>query len=414
MKHKRDWEQQIKWGVTAFLVLASISVIATIIMNMGAVRDGIGKLMDILAPIIYGAVMAYLMTPVYNTVRDWIEGQLKTDREKKAKHTWVAKAAGTTAAILMLTCIAVGLVAMIIPEIYKSVINLIDTMPANLTDSYDRLMSLLEDYPDTRRTLEQVYDKLYEFLTNFAQNTLIPNIQNYMSKLGTGIWSAVTFIKNALIGIIVMVYILNMKERLKVFVKRVHYAILPRKTAEAFISEYHYINTVFFGFLSGKLVDSLIIGVLCFIALSAMRMPYTMLVSVLVGVTNIIPFFGPFIGAIPSAILILFVSPVKSLEFLVFILILQQFDGNILGPKILGNSTGVSSFEVLFSILLFGGLFGFVGMIIGVPLWAVLSDLFERWLNWLLGGKKLVLDKNAAVVSDGHAPDANTPDPPAL
>jgi predicted PurR-regulated permease PerM len=211
-----------------------------------------------------------------------------------------------------------------------------------------------------------------------------------------------------------MVYVLNMKERIKAAIKRVHYAILPRKTAEAFISECHYINTVFFGFLSGKLLDSLIIGIICFVALSIMNMPYTMLVSVLVGVTNIIPFFGPFIGAIPSIVLILFVSPIKSFEFMIFILALQQFDGNILGPKILGNSTGVSSFEVLFSILLFGGLFGFVGMIIGVPLWAVLSDLFERWLNWLLGRKKLVLDKNAAVVSDGHAPDANTPDPPAL
>ena len=155
------------------------------------------------------------------------------------------------------------------------------------------------------------------------------------------------------------------------------------------MKEARYIHKVFGGFIIGKIVDSIIIGILCFLGLSVMNMPYTLLVSVIVGVTNVIPFFGPFIGAIPSALLILLVSPIQCLYFLIFILVLQQFDGNILGPKILGDTTGISSFWVLFSILLFGGLLGFVGMIVGVPIFAVFYRLLGDFINGLLEKKDL-------------------------
>ena len=186
-----------------------------------------------------------------------------------------------------------------------------------------------------------------------------------------------------------MVYLLNMKEKLITQIKMILYGIFPLKIANKVLDEGRYVHKVFGGFIIGKLLDSLIIGVLCFVLLNFMRMPYVLIVSVIVGVTNVIPFFGPFIGAIPSAFLILLDSPVKCLWFLGFILLLQQFDGNILGPKILGDSTGLSSFWVLFSILLFGGLFGFVGMIIGVPTFAVFYKLLTEFVIWLLGKKKL-------------------------
>ena len=171
--------------------------------------------------------------------------------------------------------------------------------------------------------------------------------------------------------------------------KKTVYAAMDIKRANAFIEDIRFVHRTFGGFISGKLLDSLIIGIICFVCLNWMKMPYVLLVSVIVGVTNVIPFFGPFIGAIPSAFLILLVSPMKCLYFLIFIVLLQQFDGNILGPKILGQSTGLPSFWVLFSILLFGGLFGFVGMIIAVPLFAVIYRLTATYVSSALRKKDL-------------------------
>ena len=197
---------------------------------------------------------------------------------------------------------------------------------------------------------------------------------------------------DAVIGLIVMVYLLNMKDKLLTQAKMIIYGVFPMKIANKVIEEARYVHSVFGGFIIGKLLDSLIIGLLCFVVMSVAGMPYVLLVSVIVGVTNIIPFFGPFIGAVPSAFLILMDDPMMCLYFLILILLLQQFDGNILGPKILGDSTGLSSFWVLFAILLFGGLFGFVGMIVGVPTFAVFYRLVTELVTYLLGKRQLSMD----------------------
>ena len=223
-------------------------------------------------------------------------------------------------------------------------------------------------------------------------NDLMPNIRSIISGVSSGVFTAINVIKNLLIGIIVMVYLLNMKEKLITQFKMVIYGIFPLRIANKVLEEGRFVHHVFGGFILGKLVDSLIIGLMSFVLLNLMNMPYVLLISVIIGVTNVIPFFGPFIGAIPSAFLILLESPMQCLYFCIFILLLQQFDGNILGPQILGDSTGVSSFWVLFSILLFGGLFGFVGMIIGVPTFAVIYKLITELVSWLLNRRKLSAD----------------------
>ena len=210
-----------------------------------------------------------------------------------------------------------------------------------------------------------------------------------ISGVYTSVVSVVNLVKNALIGIIVMLYLLNIKDTLTAQAKKVIYSLFPLPAANEMVETWRYIHSVFGGFIIGKLVDSLIIGILTFIWLSVIKMPYTVLISVIVGVTNIIPFFGPFIGAIPSAVLVLLVNPKKCVWFLLSILVIQQLDGNIIGPKILGNSTGISSFWVLFSILLFGGILGPVGMIIGVPTFAVIYRLTAKWINRRLKKKEL-------------------------
>jgi len=201
-----------------------------------------------------------------------------------------------------------------------------------------------------------------------------------------GVKGLITLVKNLFIGIIVMIYLLNIKDTLCAQAKKITYGLFSVRMANAIVDKARFVHKVFGGFIIGKLVDSLIIGIITFVLLSIVKMPYTLLISVIVGVTNVIPFFGPFIGAIPSSILLLLVSPKKCVVFLILILIIQQFDGNILGPKILGESTGVSSFWVLFSILLFGGVLGPIGMIIGVPTFAVLyrlvAEFIEKRLTW--------------------------------
>ena len=216
-----------------------------------------------------------------------------------------------------------------------------------------------------------------------------------MANFTLGIFGFVLALKNFLLGIIVSIYLLLSKETLLAQVKKTILALFNKKTCEKTFMIYHKSNGLFIGFITGKIIDSLIIGILCFIGMTIFKMPYSVLISVIIGVTNIIPFFGPFIGAIPSALLILLAKPSFLLPFLIFVFVLQQFDGNILGPRILGDSTGLPAFWVLFSIFLGGGLFGFVGMLLGVPTFALVYALFRTFIEHRLESKNLPKETDA-------------------
>ena len=389
------YQRYIYWGVTAFIVLALLVVFVFTIKEMDQVKAGVRMLFQILGPVIYGAVLAYLLAPIYNWVRDAVVSGTKggkiSDKGRKALGDFLA----TSASVIVLLAVVVGLTSMLLPQLWDSVKGLVESLPANIYNQQMKLEQLLANNPDLEAIVMEYYNMAVIKLQGWLSSDVVPKFSNvgkifgFISGVSSGIFSALNIFKNILIGIIVMVYLLNMKEKLITQIKMILYGIFPLKIANKVLDEGRYVHKVFGGFIIGKLLDSLIIGVLCFVLLNFMRMPYVLIVSVIVGVTNVIPFFGPFIGAIPSAFLILLDSPVKCLWFLGFILLLQQFDGNILGPKILGDSTGLSSFWVLFSILLFGGLFGFVGMIIGVPTFAVFYKLLTEFVIWLLGKKKL-------------------------
>ncbi len=220
----------------------------------------------------------------------------------------------------------------------------------------------------------------------------MPQFNDLIASFTLGVIEVFGAFFNFLVGIVVSVYLLNSKDLFCAQFKKILYAFVPAKSANEFISTVRRAHKIFGGFVTGKLLDSLIIGMLCFIVMTIFNWPYAMLISVIIAVTNIIPFFGPFIGGIPSALLILMVEPITSLYFGIFVLILQQFDGNILGPKILGDSTGLSSFWVIFSLLVFGGFFGFVGMAIGVPTFAVFYTLITDKIYNSLEKKKLPTD----------------------
>ena len=388
MKNPR-FKNYIYWGTTALAVVACSVAFGFFLSRFEIVSRAVGKIVSILMPIIYGAVLAYLMLPIYNKTRVYTAEKLK--RCIKDGHTAdsLAKAAGTLVSLLLLIAIVCGLFWMVIPQIYTSIIGLQESLGENINNLSLWLMKMFEDNPTIEQPIMPFYEQAATEFQNWLTTDLVPNMSKIIGELSTGLLSVVTVVKNILIGVIVMVYFLNIKDTLSAQSKKIVYSLLKLKDANRLVSEVRFAHSVFGGFITGKLLDSLIIGIMCFFAMQFLKMPYVLLVSVIIGVTNVIPFFGPFIGAVPSAFLILLVSPMKCLYFLIFILVLQQFDGNILGPKILGDSTGLPSFWVLFSILLFGGLFGFVGMIIAVPLFAVIYRLTATYVSSALRKKDL-------------------------
>jgi len=269
---------------------------------------------------------------------------------------------------------------MIVPQLVTSVTTLYYTARNNIRDFVDwaSKQEIIASNEQLLDFIETSYDKLQANLDTWVKETVLPSMQSILSGAAVGVMSFVAFLKNLVIGLIVSVYLLASRKKFGQQGKLILYSLVKRRWADLFLEEICYADKMFGGFINGKILDSAIIGVLCYIACLIFKFPSALLVSVIIGVTNVIPFFGPFIGAIPATLLILIQNPIKALWFVLFVLVLQQVDGNIIGPKILGNTTGLSSFWVLFAILLFGGLWGFVGMIIGVPLFAVIYDVIKK------------------------------------
>lgn len=385
------FKDYIYWGVTAFCVIAASIFFGYLLINIQQVKAAGNMLLTILMPVIYGAVLAYLLAPIYNWCVKLITKLFSDKRWGKLaeKQEGLGRAAGTLVSLFVLFSVIIGLFSMLIPELTNSIQNVVEALPTNMNNLAIWVENKLNDNSQMREIAIAYMNEAVQWGKNFGKEVLAPNLDKIISGLSSGMFSIIVWIKNLLIGLIVMIYLLNMKNNLAAIAKKCIYAILPLTWAERFIDEVRETHKVFGGFIIGKLLDSLIIGLICFLCMSLMKMPYVLLVSVIIGVTNIIPFFGPFIGAVPSAILVLLVNPVQCLYFLIFILLLQQFDGNILGPKILGEFTKISSFWVLFSILLFGGVFGFVGMIIGVPTFAVIYRLVGEAITASLHKRRL-------------------------
>ena len=356
------------------------------------VMSGLRNVQDILMPFIYGAVIAYLLTPTCNFVEthlnSWGEGKVKNQE----KFRRFSSGAGIIASLIFGICIIYLLLAMVLPQVFTSIRGIVEVLPGNVRQWSLWIEQLLADNEILSNYVEQFTSTAYKNIETWLETKLLPNMQTIVTGVSAGLISAVVVVKNLLIGLIAAAYMMGNRRKFAAQAKKLVYSFFRVPVANDILDEVQFINRLFGGFINGKLLDSLIMGVLCFVIMNLLNMPYSMLISVIVGVTNVIPFFGPFIGAAPSALIVLTVSPVKCIYFLILILVLQQFDGNILGPKILGNTTGLSSFWVLFSILLFGGMFGFVGMIIGVPTFAVIYDLIKKLSNTLLKKKNLSTD----------------------
>ena len=400
----------IRWGLTIFLTGCALLIFYDVFYrdNSGTVQAFFGKLFSILAPILYGMGMAYLLAPIVNflernilRLRDALEK--KRGKSIRVHKGWLRAASIflTWAAMLVLLYL---LFNMLVPELVDSVTTLVNNLESYYKTTYDWVSGLLSDNPKLTELAGRFYNEASQWLTTKLLPGLQTAVTNFTGSLVTGVWSILVFAKNFLIGIIVSVYLLAAKEKSAARCCKLLYGVLPEDKAAFTVRGFRRVDYIFSGFVRGKLLDSLIIGILCFIGCSILKMPYTPLVSVIVGVTNVIPFFGPFLGAIPCALLILLVSPLKCLYFVIFIFLLQQLDGNVIGPKILGDSTGISSIWVIVAILIGGGFGGVLGMFLGVPIFACLQVLVRWLLNTRLKKKNMPLAASEYLHRDQQAP----------
>ncbi len=384
MKLKWTQEHTAK-TVSSLIVVVGAILFYFLFSHFGVVKSSVTKVISIISPFIYGFIISYIL----NRPMNFFENRVFKFCEKKKPRPKLKRHLSILTVFIIAFLIIGILFYIVIPQVSKSVVSIVNTLPDYLRTFQTWAEDILTKiHIDTESGLiDKLFvssDEIIKNITSFAMNKL-PAIFSFSKQFTSAIL-------NIFVGIIISIYMLANKERFLAQIKKVIHAFLPEKFTYKLISIAHSSNERFNGFIIGKLLDSLIIGIICFIGSSLLNMPYAMLISVIIGVTNIIPFFGPFIGAIPSALIILIIEPIKALWFIIFIIILQQFDGNILGPKILGDSTGLSAFWVMFAILVGGGLFGFMGMFIGVPTFAVIFALVKEYITSRLEKKNLPTD----------------------
>ena len=336
------------------------------------IGDGLHKLADILAPFIYGGVVAYLLRPMCNHYEQFFSGLLP-GKWKRLSNTLAVGLSLLTGILIVYT-----LIIMIAPQLYRSIFSLWNSLPQKVSQFLEWARATFGEDEELVLLFNRVYNAVYSEVETWSQNTLMPYISNIVSGLGSSVYKVFLFVYNLLIGLIVACYLLAGRKKLaRQSVLMIRSLFKPR-WAELLLGEIAFVDRMFGGFIDGKLLDSAIIGILCYLGCLVFRFPNALLVSAIVGITNVIPFFGPFIGAVPATLLIMIENPMKGLWFILFALGLQQLDGNVIGPKILGDRTGLSSFWVLFAIVLCGGLWGLVGMVICVPMFAVIYDIIKK------------------------------------
>ncbi len=410
MKRKNGY---VKLGLTVFCTVAAILLFYdTLFSHRAIVRFG-GQLLTAVQPILIGAMLAYLLAPVVN----FFEARLFSGPIRRAKAAGRLSAGGIRAMSIFMTWIVVCVLAyllasVLLPELYKSILQLV----GNVETYYNTVLGWVQHLLETNKNVEAwvmgQLDVYYDEINTWLKTNLLPQAQNLMSAVSGGVMSVLVLLKNLLVGIIVSVYLLATKERCGAYARKVAFGLFSRRNVYWVLRGVRKVDSIFSGFVRGKLLDSLIIGIICFVGCSIFKFPYTPLVSVIVGVTNIIPFFGPFLGAIPSTFLILLVSPLKALYFVLFVLALQQLDGNIIGPKILGDKTGLSSLWVIIAILVGGSFFGIPGMFFGVPVCACLYSAVNFFVEVRLRKKDLPLSFEAYTTDHPERPAPPEDGPP--
>lgn len=366
-------KQRYFYAMMAGFGAISLSVLFFFFLyRLQGIGNVISQLSTILAPFIYGGIIAYLLRPMCNSLEAFFQLRLP----KKMRR--FANAFAVVFSLLVGILVVYALITMVVPQLVESIVTLWNALPTKMEQLVNWATETFGKDERVVQFVEKNYRSYFTDIDKWVQANVIPQVSSLVTNVGTSVWQVLKFVYNILIGLIVAVYVLHGRKRFGKQARLIVRSMFSDRWANRILEEVEFIDRMFGGFIDGKIIDSAIVGVLCYIGCTVLKIPSALLVSVIVGVTNVIPFFGPVIGAVPATLLILIDSPIKALWFLIWVIVLQQLDGNVIGPKILGNRTGLSGFWVMFSIILFGGLWGIVGMIICVPLFAVIYDTVRR------------------------------------
>ena len=403
------------YAKAAFLILVcgGLLIIFNNWITKNRISIGFENINNTLAPIYIGGILAFILCPVYNACVKWCyprilagakkrgfsvgamlvqdEGDIVVDKQEKRNILGIARAAASLVCIVVVVGLAGLFVYFVVPQVVASAVNLVNTMPQRLASFSSWCNIHLSHFPFVATWVDSLANaENSEVMQWIQEHILSGNAASIASMVSNGVILAVKYVANAFIGLLIMVYLLNYKERLFAITRKMVNATCSQKRKASLYEFANIVNETFIGFIVGRIIDSFIIGVLTFIILKICAIPFALMLSVIVGVTNVIPFFGPFIGAVPSVFILLLENPIDALYFVIIIIIIQQLDGNVIGPKIVGNAIGIGSFWVLVSVLIGGGLFGFPGMALGVPVFAV----FYRDADKLMTGSLKRKEKN--------------------
>ena len=384
----------VKLGITGASVLAFGFAIMYILNQSQNIAAGIRGIFNILKPFLYGALIAYILAPMCNRMDDrflkWFPNA--TEKQKKG-----LKFLSIAIAVISAVTIVVLLILLILPQVWDSTVKIIRILPERLAYCNRMIDQILQDQPQIRAYFNHFASQIESGLNDVlnANSSMMQTIQGIINNITVQLIEVFSVFKNMFLGFLIAVYLLASRKLFGAQARLLLYGIFPNKWAAIIEEEFRYTDKMFNGFFVGKIIDSAIIGVICFAGTTLMGFESAAFISVVIGVTNIIPFFGPFIGAIPCTLLLLLDNPWQALYFVIFIVILQQVDGNIIGPKIIGESVGLESFWILFSILVFGSLFGLIGMICAVPVFSVLYKTVKRWSHRRLEKKGLPAETNS-------------------
>ena len=425
---KFRWDKKyLYWGITAFLVIAASIVFFLSLSGLKELISDVFSFLSILAPVLYGFVIAYILSPIatfiekpclrrlFYTIQDKKREKFEREHpgEEPPPKTFPVRKVARILSVLFTMIIALtvitGIVWILLPQLIDTITLLVNNMPTYVKQVTDWVSETLKNYPEAEQYVLQFTDGISSMLNNWLSTDLLPQMNNIWNLISSNVMNIISVFMNLLLGLVIAVYFLNSKELFAAQSKKMLYSIFKPRIANKIIFTTRDINKSFGKFISGKIIDSFIVGLLYVALMSIFNMPYAALCGVIMGITCIIPYFGPFIGCVPCLMLLVLVDPIQCIYFLIMVTIIQNIEGNILAPKIIGDSTGLSSFWVIFGMLLGQGLFGFVGLIIGIPLFAVIYNFIKNKVRHTLDKKDLPSDSND--YRDIHHIDAETGEP---
>ncbi len=366
-----------------FIILSYTALLVLGVIYFESIFQYLGELLNIIQPFIIGFILAF----IFNIPMKFFEKKLAKQNKKKRR------VVSAILSVLLILLVLLLVVMVVVPQVIENVRTLIDNLPSIFAQAEKWLNYVFEEI----RLSPDLLDKINEFQTRFAQ-AFISTLTAWAPNIASGVSHITTSVINIFMGFVMAIYMIFSKDKLIRQVKKFAHALFNDQHYQYISEVVKLTGTTFENFLAGQLTESIIIGVLCYIGCMILDIPYASIAAIVIGFTNIIPYFGPIIGAVMSSVLILFVSPVKALIFLVFSTLLQQFESNLIYPHVVGNSVGLSALWVLFAVSVGGGLFGIPGMVFGLPTFSVIYELLRRWTNYRLEVKRNLAKKQEEIV----------------